>query len=494
MEVKTTTGIVRGYERKGIMSFLGIPYAEPPLGELRYKRAVPKKAWDGVLEANRIVPRGLQVFMGKVTGSEDCLYLNIKCPRDVKAEDKRPVLLWIHGGGYNTGGMSDDIADGDCFARDGVIFVEIQYRLNIPGFFDLGILPGCEFVESNRGLSDIIEAVKWVHHNIQGFGGAADRVTIMGESAGAAAVTTLMAVPSVKGMFSQVISESSLPNCVQTHEVARTLIYAWMKENGWTEEDMPALLKGDLEPLLMSAEYIQQKSQDIEPGTLLPCPCIDDLLPKHPMEAIAEGSAEGVRLILGTNLHEGTMFINDFMHVFPNSWEMLEEMFEKHGYSKRFAAVKDHYDQKDKRYPKEISPYVNFATDYAFRVPGIQLAALQAEHGEVYLYSYEFVAEGAKKVGMLASHAFEMAFVFESYDSLMPWGTLYSTPVSVKEKLAKDMHGSWLRFIAGEKPHADWPVMKEYQTKIRVFDQETHTRNEDFTELMKLWDGLKFFV
>ncbi|MCF0132421.1 MAG: carboxylesterase/lipase family protein [Blautia sp.] len=496
MDVRTTTGIVRGYQRNNMMCFLGIPYAEAPLGELRFKRAVPKKPWDGVYEANRIVNRSLQVFMGQVMGSEDCLYMNIKCPLSVEADGtdrKLPVLFWIHGGGYNTGGMEDETTNGACFVRDGIVFVEIQYRLNLAGFFDFGVLPGCEFVESNRGLSDMITAIQWMHENIAAFGGDPDRVTIMGESAGGAAVTTLMAVPSVKGMFSQVIAESSLPNCVQSHEVAKTLLYAWMKENNWKEADMPDLIQGDLVPLVLSAEYIQHQSQDIDPGTLLPCPCIDDLLPEYPIDAIANGCARDVRLILGTNLHEGTMFVNPFMHVFPNSWEMIQEMFQKAGYEERFEGVKAYYDRPDVRYPEEISPFVNFATDYAFKVPGTELANAQSKYGDTWLFHYEFVAEGALRQHMLASHAFELAFVYETYDASMPWGSLYDTPVEIKENLADAMHGSWVNFIKSGAPSDNWPKMTGYNTPIRIFDKDTTTRQEDRSELMKLWEGMRFF-
>ena len=128
--IEIKTGKLRGVEADGIVSFLGIPYAEPPVGELRYKRAVPKAPWSGVLDATKYGAKSVQFFNDENQGSEDCLTINVKRPVD---GDNLPVLVFIHGGGYNTGSASDPLYNGASFAREGIVFVSIQYRLNVLG-------------------------------------------------------------------------------------------------------------------------------------------------------------------------------------------------------------------------------------------------------------------------------------------------------------------------------------------------------------------------
>ena len=194
--VQTNSGKVRGYERDGIVEYLGIPYAEAPVGALRFKRSLPKAPWEGVFDAKEYGSPAVQFDEGKPRGSEDCLFVNVQRPPE---GEKLPVFVWIHGGGYNTGAASDGIYNGKAFARDGLVFVSFQYRMNVLGFYDFTTFPGCENFDSNCGLSDQILALKWIHENIEFFGGDPNRVTIAGESAGGASVVNMLAVPSVKG-------------------------------------------------------------------------------------------------------------------------------------------------------------------------------------------------------------------------------------------------------------------------------------------------------
>ena len=322
--VETKNGKVKGYERNGLVEYLGIPYAEPPTGPLRFKRSVPKTPWEGVLDAKEYGPVPVQFEKGEAIGSEDCLTVNIKRPPE---GDKLPVFVWIYGGGYNTGSASDTLYHGDAFARDGVVFASFQYRLNVLGFYDFTTYPGCEDFNSNCGLSDQILALQWIHENISAFGGDPDRITIAGESAGGASVVNMLAVPAVKGCFQQAISQSALPNCVMTHQMQRDNIDLFLKGMGWTEKDLPKLRTAEPYELLKGNEYMSQHYQDKNPGMFLPGPVQDDLLPVRPIDAIRGGSAAGVKLIIGSNMHEGTMFVHPEGTVFPNSWAMIAAMF-----------------------------------------------------------------------------------------------------------------------------------------------------------------------
>ena len=190
--VQTTTGTVRGYERGGRIDYLGIPYAEVPVKDLRFKRSVPKAPWEGVFDAKDYGNAPVQYNQGKVMGDEDCLTVNVQRPL---TGENLPVFIWIYGGGYNTGYSHDEMYTGESFVRDGILFFSFNYRTNILGFYDFTTYPGCEDFDSNCGLSDQILALHWIRDNVRAFGGDPSRITIGGESAGGASVINMLVCP-----------------------------------------------------------------------------------------------------------------------------------------------------------------------------------------------------------------------------------------------------------------------------------------------------------
>ena len=339
--VETNTGKIRGYEKDGQIAFLGIPYAKPPVGKLRLKRAVPIEAWEGILDAKEYGSPAVQKMGDQFLGSEDCLTLNIRRPLE---GENLPVLVFIHGGGYNTGSASDSLISGDSFVKNGIVYVTFQYRLNVWGFYDFTGYPGCEEFESNCGISDHIAAMKWIHENIAAFGGDPERVTISGESAGGTSAILLMAVPALKGTFQQVIASSGLPNGVFSHEMSRKHIEMFLEGMGWTEADLHKLAGIDSFEVLKGNDFIAEMHQYRHPGIYLPSPVVDDLLPERPIEAIRKGCAAGVRLMIGSNLNEGTFFVRPEHTFFPNSWEMIEELFRNNGMEEWFGEAKAYYE------------------------------------------------------------------------------------------------------------------------------------------------------
>lgn len=289
--VQTTSGRVRGQEQDGLVEYLGIPYAEPPVGPLRFKRAVPVKPWLDIYEAKEYGPVPVQKDKGTDMGEEDCLTVNVKRPA---SGENLPVFVYIYGGGYHTGSTSDGMYTGEAFARDGLVYVSFQYRLNVLGFYDFTTYPGCEDFDSNCGLSDQILAMQWIHANIAAFGGDPDCVTICGESAGGASVVNLLACPDVKGLFQQAIAQSGLPNCVMPHQTARQNMDLFIEGMGWSEDEVAKRLRND-DPHTFSkgTDYVARKHQYKNPGMFLPGPVQDDLLPVRPIDAIRGGSAGG---------------------------------------------------------------------------------------------------------------------------------------------------------------------------------------------------------
>ena len=215
-EAKVKQGKVKGFLDRGIGTFYAIPFAEAPVGELRWKAPVPKQKWDGVFDAtvkSGMPPQPVRADSNNQDPliTEDCLNLNIQTPA-ISKKDKLPVLVWIHGGAFLGG---DSNTDGIAYARQGIVFVSLNYRTGALGFLALPELSAenPQGISGNYGLLDMIEGLKWVKENIAQFGGDPSKVTIMGESAGAIATSMLCASPLAKGLFRGAISESGGSFC-----------------------------------------------------------------------------------------------------------------------------------------------------------------------------------------------------------------------------------------------------------------------------------------
>ncbi len=489
--VETKYGKVKGFEENGLLKYLGIPYAEQPIGELRWKRARECKRWEGIFEADRYGDVAWQDDKNVFQGGDDCLTVNVVRP---KRGDKLPVFVWIHGGGYMCGSCSDTLYHGDSFAEDGVIYVNFQYRLNVPGFFEFSTYKDCEDIETNRGLSDMIMALKWIHENIAAFGGDPDRVTIGGESAGGAAVITLLAVPSVRGYFQQVIAESALCNCVMTPKTQRKSVDLFLEGMGWTEDDLSEKLR-TTHPfeLIKGARYQEKVHQYRHPGIFEPGPVIDDLLTERPLEAIRRGAAKDVKLIIGTNLHEGTMFVHPENTGFPNSWEMIREMFEANGNIENYESIKAYYEdpEKEKTYG---DPFVHFATDYVWEMPSIKAAEAQRQYADTWMYRFEYMSKSAKENGMLVSHAFELPCVFGVKEHEFSRMFFEGETEEEADQIISEMHGAWVNFIKnGEPDPENWERFKGVVPPVRIFDHNTRTEKPDRRELMKVWGDMRFY-
>jgi para-nitrobenzyl esterase len=217
LTVKTEQGKAKGKTINDgkVNAFLGLPYAAPPVGDLRWKAPEPPAKWKGERDATKFGAHCAQnhVFDDMVFQdagpSEDCLFLNVYAPADATSKSKLPVMFWIHGGGYSGGGSNEPRHNGDFLPLKGVVLVTINYRLGIFGFLATSDLAKeANGAAGNYGLMDMVAGLQWVKANIKEFGGDADNVTIFGESAGSFAVSTLMAVPSAKGLFAKAIGES----------------------------------------------------------------------------------------------------------------------------------------------------------------------------------------------------------------------------------------------------------------------------------------------
>lgn len=491
--VETKSGKIQGHEREGRIDFLGIPYAQPPVGELRFKRACPVVPWEGIFDAKEYGDASVQFENGVLKGSEDCLSLNIQKPLE---GDNFPVMVWIHGGGYNTGCASDPFYNGKEFVKDGILFVSIQYRLNVLGFYDFTTYKNGHLFDSNCGISDQILAMQWIHENIAAFGGNPELVTIAGESAGGTSMAILLAAPGAKGTFQQAIIESAIPQAVFSHDKARENMDLFMEGMGWTEEDLPKLFTMEPYEMQKGNTYVAEHFQTKNPGIYLPSPVLDDLLPLRPIEAIEKGWAKDINIIIGTNLHEASMFVQPNNTVFPNTWEMVEEMFKKNRMESRYHVLKTYYQTKTLEKINAMDPsLIQFGTDFAFLVPSYRLAEHQKKFGTVWMYRYRYMPDSGKGNGLGAGHAFELPSVFYNKEFGFSKFVFEGVDEERVETVMQSIHRPWVNFIKYKDPDPiHWLPYEDNNRFIRIFDETVTTVKDDSNDLMELWEGLKFYV
>src|SRR5271168_2751292 len=328
--MRTPSGTLRGESAGGVQIFRGVPFAESPVGPLRFRPPLPVKPWPGELDATRFTASPMQWHEATppelneptLRHSEDCLYLNIWTPG---GKGPLPVFVWIHGGGYVSGHAFETLFDGNEFAREGIACITVAYRLGVFGFLDFGPLLDSK-VDSNNGpksdnssstadyarsannaLRDLIAALEWIQQNIAAFGGDPSRVTIGGESAGAKITDILMGVPSAQPLFHQMISESGGAERVMSLPGAAAVAIGYGEQwHTQTGQDLAGLLTSPADLLIaVQHDFLEQW-----PLHFPLRPEMDGyLLPQMPIRTIAAGSTRGKRLLIGTNRDESALFI-----------------------------------------------------------------------------------------------------------------------------------------------------------------------------------------
>ncbi len=315
-EVQTRCGRLRGVDVEGVRVFRGIRYARPPRGALRFRPPERPEPWTGTLDATTPGPAAPQVRLpglpfaslaARRTG-EDCLSLNVFTPG--LDDGRRPVLVWIHGGGFLVGSGSTPLYDGRALARRGdVVVVTINYRLGVFGFLDLTSIFGPELKESsNLGLRDQIAALEWVRENIEGFGGDPRNVTLFGQSAGAMSVAALLAAPRARGLFHRAIAQSGAADHVLDRDEAAEVAHTVLAELGGPPADPDSLGRIPVERILQAQHRIMRRLSDPD-RLMVYLPSVDgDVLPSQPLDALRAGKGSSVPLLLGTMLDEWKLF------------------------------------------------------------------------------------------------------------------------------------------------------------------------------------------
>jgi para-nitrobenzyl esterase len=498
VDVSTTLGTLRGSRQDGIARFAGIPFAAPPVGELRFRAPAPPEPWDGVRSAERFGPVAPQnpsmmeaLFGGESESwSEDCLYLNVWTP-EPRPGAGLPVMVWIHGGGFEMGSGSSPLYDGTSFAREGVVMVTLNYRLGAFGFLELGELDPEYAGSGNSGLLDQIAALEWVRDNIAEFGGDPSNVTVFGESAGAMSVSLLMAMPRARGLFHRVIAQSGAASAARTTELARADTREFMAAADL--DDLDALRAAAPEQLLsahaaMGSVRVADPEGVIErtgnPLAFLSFRPVADggELPLDPLGAIAEGSAAGVDLLIGSNSEEWKLFA--MMSPPPSDEAALRQ---------RVALVVSDADAALAVYRQELGePTVAdlecaVLTDLVFRIPAVRLADAQAAHAPVHQYLWRWGSPAWG--GMIgAAHAIEIPFVFDLVEDHRLH--VFVGPDAPRE-LARRTHEAWIAFARSGVPAAqgmqDWPTVDVEGRPVMVLDTETSLELDPQAASRRFW-------
>ena len=453
--VTTRYGMVSGDSAEGVTRFLGIPYAASPTGPLRFRAPEPPEAWDGVRACTAFgptppkpdyaVPLDALLPEPNIPG-DDWLTLNVWTP---DTAGNAPVMVWIHGGAFSNGNSAVPLYDGRAFARDGVVLVSINYRLGVDGF---ALLPDAP---PNRGLLDQVAALEWVRDNIAAFGGDPGNVTIFGESAGAFSVTTLLGMPRARGLFGKVIAQSGAaqvgadPNDARlvTGELSATLgLEATATSLAGLPIDKLIAAQAAVRTALGAAPDPARWGASIVASNMAFIPVVDgDVLPVHPLAALAAGRGSDVTLLTGTNTEEGRLFFVPNGIAAMVTPELLPLFLGGLGIAPETAAV--YQANRPGASPGDI--LCALVTDSFFRNPAFAAAeARRAAGGPAHTYLYEF-AWPCPVLGLGAAHAAEIAFVFDALsdpDAQLLVGT------EAPADLAAKMHATWIRFASTGDP------------------------------------------
>lgn len=424
--VQIDTGSIKGFEKDGIRTYLGIPYAAPPVGDLRRRPPQPAASWDGVRECKEYGPAWPQIRLPRKMGglglekmSEDCLYLNVWSPAK-DPSDQLPVMVWIHGGAFQLGAGSLPHYDGHYLAGKGAVIVTINYRLGPLGFLSHPLLSqeSPQGSSGNYGLLDQIEALKWVQRNTSTFGGDPERANIFGESAGAISVLEQMVSPLSEGLFQGAISDSSLfLDQGLLMYASRPLQQAEQIGEEYTSElgcaDAPDVLAALREK---SPEKLHKIKDIIQPGGLFETqprfvPVVDGwVLPDEPGKLWSRGEQHDVPLLVGSNQSEGNLFVAHNSKIKNMSVQEHQDNIRQY-----FGASGD---QVLALFPvsqaSDIKPTMSEVfTLFDFTAPSKFAATeIHAMNSKAYLYRFSRVRPGDK---LGACHGAEIAYVFGTF-------------------------------------------------------------------------------
>ena len=493
LAVKCINGTFVGKKVDNTIVFRGIPYVgQQPMGSLRWKAPVDATPNDGVYEAYynaKAAPQPEVELSSIYYQGEDCLYLNIWKPATTAAE-KKPVIVWVHGGAYSYGGTVDPLYDFHNFVEENpeVIVVSIAYRLGVLGFLHLSHLPdGKDYPDTqNLGLLDQLKALKWVHENIAAFGGNPDNVTLMGESAGGGSVTSLSLIKGSHQYFKKVIALSGNPGLSTSTEAAIACTNELMDALGC--KTVADLKKIDAQKLVgVASELLPLRMAPERDG---------NLLPRNPWEAVANGAVKDITFLHGVNKDEMNFFLVGMGGPEPfNAWAADRK-------AKKLALMTDEEKALTESFCKDVKgesyePYCKWFSQLMFNAPCIRLSESQTKAGGKS-FTYYFTVESALPM-LKSAHGMALAPLFKHPEMDGDTGRAFD------ETFSKTMRKMFVQFALTGNPsiNADispdgkakeWQLYDVSDKKVMVFDEfNIHQAKESDVKIVD-WDRTYFLT
>ncbi|NWK99021.1 carboxylesterase [Sphingobium lactosutens] len=474
--VRTEAGLVAGKTlASGVRAWLGVPFAAPPMRDLRWRDPLPHAAWQGVWNADRPAPECIQAlrgrninhYFGEEATSEDCLYLNIWAPSQPPPVGKRhPVIVWIYGGGFNVGSASMANYSGEPLAGKGAVIVAISYRLGPLGFLAHPELTAeGKGSSGNYGLKDQIAALQWIKHNIAAFGGDPDNVTVAGQSAGSMSISLLQASPAAKGLFHRVVGMSGgafgglMPPASLTEAEAEGMALQTALGAASIEEmrDVPA------DRLIAQASSVKRR------------PIVLDgrVVPVSPEAAFAAGRQNDVPVMIGFTRDESFRSLGSVTNV-EDYEEAVRAAFPDHA-TEILKAYRARTPQEALRAARDVE------RDSTVGLQMFDWAKGQSVRGKVPVYTYLFTRTHSYRPGVrFADHDPATVGAYHTADVPFWLGTLDSLNLfrmtrdwtADDRQLSADMMDRLLAFARSGRPGNDWPAWKASQPRVHVFGEE----------------------
>src|SRR5688572_11111892 len=417
--VDTSAGKVRGVVNREVNTFKGIPYGASTAGKNRFMPPVKIRPWSGTRDATTFGPTAPQAELapGSPDAGEDCLVLNVFTPQ-VGDRQRRPVMVWLHGGGFRSGSGSAPILDGTSLAyTQDVVVVTLNHRLNVFGFTYLAVAAGADFASSGGvGMLDIVAALDWVRENIQRFGGDPNLVTIFGQSGGGRKVATLMSMPSAKGLFHRAIIESGALLRLTTPEDGQRATEMLLAELGMAPSQARALQNVPMIELVQAGGRLNEKFELREPGMTENSPTIDGtILPSHPWDPAAPALSADIPLLIGYTRTEETWYDRPT----PQSLA-LDEAGLKKRVTERLGRNGDAVIEAFRAAQPHATPWdlwILIATEHPRGAYSRELAKRKADQSGAPAYCYRFDWETPEGGGHMRSpHTVEIPFVFNNIE------------------------------------------------------------------------------
>jgi len=481
-EVETRSGRIRGAESAGIRHFKGVRFAAAPIGARRFRPPAPPEPWQGVQEATAHGPAPPQYampFFGWISAAgvdqgEDCLSLNVWTPGCDGA--RRPVLVWIHGGGFMVGSGSTGIYDGqDLARRSDVVVVTLNYRLGAVGYAHLGSTLGGEFEGcSNLGVRDQIAALEWIRDHIDRFGGDPGNVTLFGQSAGAMSIGALLGAPRARALFQRAICMSGAADHVLEPEVAERVAKSFLGKLGGPAPSHEVLGRIPTREILRAQAAVMAEHSDMKTMMVL-LPYVDgDIIPEQPAEAVRRGETAHIPLMLGTTLDEWRLF----RLIDPGPRALREEgLIERLNEALQNFPAAPSGEQAAAEFREALAGRSNgtrpgevwsaFQTARVMHFPATRLAEAQVAGGGVahkYLFAWR---PPALRRALGACHGLDIPFVFGAVTNPLVLPLAGFSPAAVR--LSRKMQGAWTSFAqAGSPAHAQLPEWSAYTPDERA--------------------------